>query len=58
MDHFSGGAPVVVHCSAGIGRTGVLIALKISTEFLRANMKVGFSNGVIVVVLFHNKETH
>lgn len=39
MDHFSDGAPVAVHCSAGIGRTGVLIALKICFEFLRADMK-------------------
>lgn len=39
MDYFSAGAPVAVHCSAGIGRTGVLIALKICIEFLRADMK-------------------
>ena len=36
----SGNAPVLVHCSAGIGRTGTYIGLDICTKMLQLKSKI------------------
>jgi protein tyrosine phosphatase len=39
-DEVSRDAPVVVHCSAGVGRTGVLIMLDMAVEYLNSNSPI------------------
>ena len=41
MGH-AGGGPVLVHCSAGVGRTGVFLATDIALTAIEHNVEVRF----------------
>ena len=41
-----GGAPMVIHCSAGVGRTGTFIVIDTQMQWIRDESKVDIFNNI------------